>query len=247
MRAIQITLLICSVLLLWTTQATAQATLKVRANCPGATIWVDGAEYGKAPLTMELSGGFHTVAVKLKGAVIYQRKVKLTSGEETIIKANMGCKKSTGVTYAIGKEMGLDQPLEPLWDTSGSDNGGSIGKTWSAPSQKYKKAKPVRVIAGPASKTCKMKLLKKTMKQRRIALRTCYTKLLPKFPKLGGDITVRMSINFTGRVIKYNLLSETVKNQYLINCITKQFKSVRFKPHTPTCESTWTLRFTPPK
>jgi len=65
------------------------ATLDVRSQPSGASIWVDGEYFGLSPLTKSLSPGSHEVRLTLEGYDEYSRNVSLNEGQSLDISATL--------------------------------------------------------------------------------------------------------------------------------------------------------------
>jgi hypothetical protein len=66
-----------------------QGILKVVSTAPQATVFVDGAELGKAPQEKRVSAGEHPVMVRLDGFKQFEQKVKVDPGKTVMVTAEL--------------------------------------------------------------------------------------------------------------------------------------------------------------
>jgi hypothetical protein len=68
---------------------TPQAKIQVDSIPPGADIEIDGSFVGNTPSDVQLTDGDHTVIVRRKGFIDWQRKIKISSGSNIHLNAEL--------------------------------------------------------------------------------------------------------------------------------------------------------------
>lgn len=64
-------------------------TVMVSSNADEAELWIDGAFVGNLPATLRLAEGIHTVEVKKQGFKAFKREVRVFTGSEATVRANL--------------------------------------------------------------------------------------------------------------------------------------------------------------
>lgn len=64
-------------------------TLKVASAIPGAVVSVDGVQFGRVPQEQPMAQGDHAVAVRLDGYRPFEQKVRVETGQVTMVQADL--------------------------------------------------------------------------------------------------------------------------------------------------------------
>jgi hypothetical protein len=67
----------------------ATATLTVRSNVSGDTVYIDGERRGSTRLDLDLAPGAHTVRVEKEGYAAHEERVELRAGETATVRAHL--------------------------------------------------------------------------------------------------------------------------------------------------------------
>ena len=113
------------------------------------------------------------------------------------------------------------------------------------PSQKKKvPAAPKK----PAKKLgyCAEADIKRAMKTRNNAFKSCYERELQMHRDLAGKVTIRFVIGDDGKVVSGKAVVNAIKSRSIAPCLIKNIKKLRFtKPAGGQCEVNWPFKFQP--
>ena len=86
----------------------------------------------------------------------------------------------------------------------------------------------------------------KNVRRRASALRACYEMQLLSKPNLKGKVTMQWTIKQDGKVANPKLVTNTIKNAKVTDCVMRTIKRIRFKkPEAGICVIQWPFVFAP--
>lgn len=107
-----------------------------------------------------------------------------------------------------------------------------------------RRASRMSLGSGGVSGFCKKQDVMRTVQRRAAAIRSCYEVALQLQPDLKGKLTVKWTINLTGKVQGVQIVGNTMKNQKVETCVKKVVGRMRFKkPKGGICIIKWPFVF----
>ena len=147
-----------------------------------------------------------------------------------------GTGKGGGGTGGYGRIQGLGKV----------DTGGGVGMKASLGRKGKRKVARINFGQGSAQGFCEKNNIRKIVLRRKGAIKACYEQQLILNPKLSGKIDIRWTINQTGKVQSASVISSTIKNSAVENCVVRQIRRMKFaKPKGGICIVKWPFVFNP--
>ncbi|MCO4763902.1 MAG: AgmX/PglI C-terminal domain-containing protein [Myxococcales bacterium] len=107
-----------------------------------------------------------------------------------------------------------------------------------------KRKKPIPIPIPSTSGFCEKGQLARVIRRRAAAFRACYERQLMAHPGLSGKLAVSWTIDTNGRVQRAKILSNTLRNGRVGNCVLRQIRRLRFKkPDGGICVVRFPLAF----
>ena len=126
------------------------------------------------------------------------------------------------------------------------DTGGGVGMKASLGRKGKRKVARINFGSGSAEGFCEKSNIRKIVLRRKGAIKACYEQQLLLNPKLSGKIDIRWTINQTGKVQSATVISSSMKNSQVENCVVRQIRRMRFsKPKGGICIVKWPFVFNP--
>jgi len=127
------------------------------------------------------------------------------------------------------------------------DTGGGTGRgNTGIGRKKRKRTAKLRLRGGRSSGACDKGDIAKNVRRRASALRACYEMQLLSEPELKGKVTLQWTIEPDGRVAGAKIVTDTIKNGKVVDCVLRTIKRIRFKkPDGGKCVLQWPFVFAP--
>ncbi len=128
------------------------------------------------------------------------------------------------------------------------DTGGGTGRNANVGigRKSAKKVASVKIATGQSTGGCDKGDIAKNVKMRAAALRACYEIQLMSKPSLQGKITAQWTIDTEGAVKNPKIVSDSMANSAVADCVTRTIGRVRFKkPDAGICVIQWPFVFSP--
>lgn len=128
------------------------------------------------------------------------------------------------------------------------DTGGGTGRNANIGigRKKRKRVAKLKIRGGRSSGGCDKGDIAKNVRRRAAALRACYERQLMAKPNLKGKVTVQWTINQEGKVARPKVVTNTIKNASVTDCVMRTIKRIRFKkPEAGICVIQWPFVFAP--
>ena len=128
------------------------------------------------------------------------------------------------------------------------DTGGGTGRNANVGigRKSAKKVASVKIATGQSTGGCDKGDIAKNVKVRAAALRSCYEMQLMSKPTLQGKITAQWTIDTEGAVKNPKIVSDTMSNAAVSDCVTRTIGRIRFKkPEAGICVIQWPFVFAP--
>lgn len=128
------------------------------------------------------------------------------------------------------------------------DTGGGTGRNANVGigRKKAKKVAKVKLSGGRSTGGCDKGDIAKNVKRRAAALRACYEMQLMSKPNLQGKVTAQWTIDTEGNVKNPKIVSDSMNNSSVTDCVLRTLGRVRFKkPEAGICVIQWPFVFSP--
>lgn len=126
------------------------------------------------------------------------------------------------------------------------DTGGGMGVRAGLGRKGSKKVGKVKLGGMSGTGFCKKGQIRSVVLRRAGAIRACYEAQLQIHDSLAGKITARWTINMEGRVDGASMVSSTLGNTSVEQCILRTLRRMRFeKPEGGVCVVQWPFVFNP--
>ncbi len=128
------------------------------------------------------------------------------------------------------------------------DTGGGTGRNANVGigRKKAKKVAKVNIAGGRSTGGCDKGDIAKNVKRRAAALRACYEMQLMSKPSLQGKVTAQWTIDTEGNVKNPKIVSDSMNNSSVTDCVLRTLGRVRFKkPDAGICVIQWPFVFSP--
>ena len=128
------------------------------------------------------------------------------------------------------------------------DTGGGTGRNANIGigRKKRKKVAKLKLSGGRSSGGCDKGDIAKNVRRRAAALRACYERQLMSKPDLKGKVTVQWTINQEGAVTRPKVVTNTINNPSVTDCVMRTINRIRFKkPEAGICVIQWPFVFAP--
>ncbi|HAN30949.1 MAG TPA: hypothetical protein DCQ06_05075 [Myxococcales bacterium] len=128
------------------------------------------------------------------------------------------------------------------------DTGGGTGRNANVGigRKKRKRVARLKIAGGRSTGGCDKGNIAKNVRRRAAALRACYERQLMSRPNLKGKVTMQWTINQEGKVIRPKMVTNTIKNNAVTDCVKRTVARIRFKkPEAGICVIQWPFVFAP--
>jgi len=126
------------------------------------------------------------------------------------------------------------------------DTGGGLGVRAGLGSKGVRKVGNVSLEGMSGSQFCKRNDIMQVVMRRAAAIRACYEQQLQIHENLAGKITVRWTINLDGEVEGVTVVSSSLGNAAVEQCVLQTIRRMKFeKPEGGVCVVQWPFVFNP--
>ncbi len=192
-----------------------------------------------------LTGALGTIMAGDTGALNSKMAVAMSGeGGELVIGHGSGGMGFRGTGAGGGGTAGYGR----IHGLGSIDTGGGTGRNANVGigRKKRKKVARLKIAGGRSSGGCDKGDIAKNVRRRAAALRACYERQLMSKPNLKGKVSVQWTINTEGKVTRPKIVSNSLKNSSVTDCVMRTIKRIRFKkPEAGICVIQWPFVFAP--
>ncbi len=192
-----------------------------------------------------LTGALGTIMAGDTGALTSKMAVAMSGeGGELVIGHGSGGMGFRGTGSGGGGTGGYGR----IHGLGAIDTGGGTGRNANVGigRKKRKKVAKLRLAGGRSTGGCDKGNIAKNVRRRASALRACYEMQLLSKPNLKGKVTVQWTIKQDGKVANPKVVTNSIKNAKVTDCVMRTIKRIRFKkPEAGICVIQWPFVFAP--
>ena len=192
-----------------------------------------------------LTGALGTIMAGDTGALSSKMAVAMSGdGSELVIGHGSGGMGFRGTGSGGGGAGGYGR----IHGLGAIDTGGGTGRNANVGigRKKRKRVAKLRLAGGRSTGGCDRGDIAKNVKRRASALRACYEMQLLSKPDLQGKVTVQWTIDTEGQVKGEKVVSKTLNNDAVTDCVMRTIRRIRFKkPDAGICVIQWPFVFAP--
>ena len=192
-----------------------------------------------------LTGALGTIMAGDTGALSSKMAVAMSGdGSELVIGHGSGGMGFRGTGSGGGGAGGYGR----IHGLGAIDTGGGTGRRANVGigRKKRKRVAKLRLAGGRSTGGCDRGDIAKNVKRRASALRACYEMQLLSKPNLQGKVTVQWTIDTEGKVKGAKVVSKTLNNVAVTDCVMRTIRRIRFKkPDAGICVIQWPFVFAP--
>jgi hypothetical protein len=192
-----------------------------------------------------LTGALGTIMAGDTGALTSKMAVAMSGeGGELVIGHGSGGMGFRGTGSGGGGTGGYGR----IHGLGAIDTGGGTGRNANVGigRKKRKRVAKLRLAGGRSTGGCDKGNIAKNVRRRASALRACYEIQLLSLPNLKGKVTMQWTIKQDGAVANPKVVTNSIKNNKVTDCVMRTIKRIRFKkPEAGICVIQWPFVFAP--